>query len=223
MEKETEQKKPNLVLGLDISTSCIGISLVEDNGTDTPNIIKITHIVPKIPNKIKGIEALILRKEIFENEFLNALKDSGITTCVIESPLNHATGNSNAQTVAQLLQFNGLLSEAVYRVLGLVPEYVSSYDARMLSFPTLLSLRKFNKKGELYDIKHYKKAIKENHLVLFGRQTTKKTLRKDMFISSPATSRSQQMTTVSQHLPPSRSTAEISTSLNPTKAWKEQP
>lgn len=163
-----EKIYPSLVLGLDISTACIGISIVFDDGVNEPIIEEITHIVPKISNKKKCIEALILRKEIFERDFLSKIKDRGITECVIESPLYYASGNSNAQTVSQLLQFNGLLSEAVYRVLGIIPHYVSSYDARMQSFPELLSLRKFNKKGAIYPIKHIQKAIKENHLILFG-------------------------------------------------------
>ncbi len=165
---ENEKIYPSLVLGLDISTTCIGISIVFDDGVKEPEIIKITHVVPKINNKIKGIEALILRKEIFERDFLSTIKDLGITECIIESPLNFATGNSNPQTISQLLQFNGLLSEAVYRVLGIIPHYISSYDARMQSFPSLLSIRKFNKKGELYPKKHILKSINENHLVLFG-------------------------------------------------------
>ena len=166
---EVEEKKyPGLVLGLDISTTCIGISIVYDDGVNKPIVTDITHIVPKISNKKKGIEALILRKEIFERDFLSKIKDRGITECVIESPLVTATGNSNAQTISQLLQFNVLLSEAVYRVLGIIPCYVSSYDARMQSFPSLLSIRKFNKKGNIYPIKHIEKALKDNHLVLFG-------------------------------------------------------
>ena len=160
--------KPDLILGLDISTSCIGISIVLDDGENEPEIVKITHIVPKISSKIKGIEALILRKEIFEHDFLTTIKDLGITECIIESPLTFTMGNSNAQTVSQLLQFNGLLSEAVYRVLHIVPHYVTSYDARMQSFPNLLSLRKFNKKGVVYPLTHIENAIKNNHLVLFG-------------------------------------------------------
>ena len=167
-KQEIEKIYPSLILGLDISTSCIGISIIYDDGVKEPEIVKITHIVPKIPSKIKGIEALILRKEIFERDFLSTIKDIGITECIIESPLSYATGNSNVQTVSQLLQFNGLLSEAVYRVLHIVPHYVSSYDARMLSFPQLLSIRKFNKKGEVYPYKHITKAMDENHLVLFG-------------------------------------------------------
>lgn len=174
---------PSVVLGLDISTACIGVSIVYDDGISEPEIIKITHIVPKIPSKYTGIEALILRKEIFEKEFLNKITDMGITECVIESPLIYATGNSNAKTVAQLLQFNGLLSEAVYRVLHIVPHYISSYDARMYSFPQLLSIRKFNKKGEEYPYRHISKALEENHLILFGSypfDCDKKTVMMDM-------------------------------------------
>lgn len=167
-EKVKETPKTNIILGLDISTACIGISIISDDGVNEPEILNVTHIAPKIPSKKKGIEALILRKEIFEKVFLKQIECSGITECVIESPLNYATGNSNAQTVSQLLQFNGLLSEAVYRVLNIVPHYVSSYDARMKSFPELMSIRKFNKKGEIYPVNHFKKALKDNHLVLFG-------------------------------------------------------
>ena len=168
LENIDSKQYPSLILGLDISTSCIGISIVYDDGENEPEIVKITHIVPKIPSKIKGIEALILRKEIFERDFLSTIKDMGITECVIESPLSYATGNSNVQTISQLLQFNGLLCEAIYRVLHIVPYLISSYDARMLSFPQLMSIRKFNKKGIAYPYKHITKAMNDNHLVLFG-------------------------------------------------------
>lgn len=167
-EEVIQPKFPSMILGLDISTACIGVSVVYDDGVNKPEILKITHIVPKISSKIKGIEALILRKEIFERDFLTKIKDLHITECVIESPLIYSTGASKAETVAQLLQFNGLLSEAVYRVLGIIPHYISSYDARMISFPELMSIRKFNKKGIEYPITHIKKALKEQHLVLFG-------------------------------------------------------
>lgn len=166
--KETPKIYPSLVLGLDISTACIGVSIVYDDGVNKPQIREIKHIVPKIPSNIDGIEALILRKNVFEENFLNSIKDIGITECVIESPLVYATGNSNAYTVSQLLQFNGILCEAVYRVLGIVPICISSHDAREQSFPELLAIRKFNRKGEIYPMKHIKKALKSEDLVLFG-------------------------------------------------------
>lgn len=174
---EKENKYPSLILGLDISTACIGISVIYDDGINDPLIELISHVSPKIDKEIKGIEALILRKEIFENEFLRRMDEilsnincplKKITDVVIESPMIYASGGSNAETVATLLQFNGILSDSVYRTLGIVPSYVSSYDARMRSFPELLAVRKFNKKGNIYPISHIKKALKESSLILFG-------------------------------------------------------
>ena len=51
---------PRIILGLDVSTACIGVSVIKDNGDDTPEILALTHVSPKISNKIKGIEALFL-------------------------------------------------------------------------------------------------------------------------------------------------------------------
>lgn len=176
-ESSSNKKYPKLILGLDISTACIGIAIIYDDGETLPQIELISHVSPKISKDIKGIEALILRKEIFEENFLKKMDEvlSGIecplkeiTDVVIESPMVYASGGSNAETVAQLLQFNGILSDAVYRVLHIVPSYISSYDARMHSFPSLLSIRKYNKKGIVYPLSHIKKDIRDNHLILFG-------------------------------------------------------
>lgn len=156
---------PRIILGLDVSTVCIGVSIIADFGEGTPEIIKITHVSPKISNKIKGIEALLKRKEIFEKEFLPTLIDSGITDVVIEEPL---LSSNNSYTVGTLLRFNGMICDSIYRVLGIVPNFISSYDARTFSFPDLLSIRKFNKKGEELSLNTIKKSMKDNHAVLFG-------------------------------------------------------
>ena len=157
---------PRLILGLDVSTACIGVSLVldEDNG-EQPKIVLLTHISPKTKKKSKGFDALIQKKDIFENEFLVNLSTCGITDCVIEEPL---VSSNNANTVATLLRFNGMVGDAVHRVLKIVPQFISSYDARMYSFPDLVALRRFNKKGDEYPLSHVKDAIKKNHIVLFG-------------------------------------------------------
>ena len=167
-KKENKVKEityPRIIMGLDVSTACIGVSLVADFGDGKPEILKITHISPKVPKKIKGIEALLLRKKIFEDEFLVTLKDSGITDVIIEEPL---ISSNNAVTVATLLRFNGMICDSIYRVFGIVPQFISSYDARTYSFPELMALRKFNKKGEEIPLKGIKKSIKDNHVVLFG-------------------------------------------------------
>ena len=164
-EKVVEIKYPRIILGLDVSTVCIGVSIIADFGEGKPEIIKITHLSPKVPKKINGVEALLRRITIFEKEFLPTLMDMGITDVIIEEPL---ISSNNSYTVATLLRFNGMICESIYRVLGIIPNFISSYDARTYSFPDLLALRKFNKKGEEIPLKQIKKSIKSHHVVLFG-------------------------------------------------------
>ena len=166
MENTENQIYPRIILGLDISTACIGVCVVKDNGSDKPEILYLGHKTPKISRKIKGIEALFLRKQIFEDEFIKEIATSyTITDVVIEEPL---LSSNNVNTVATLLRFNGMISEAIYRIIGVVPNFISSYDARMFSFQELVSLRKYNKKGEEYPLKHVNDAIKKDNIVLFG-------------------------------------------------------
>ena len=130
--EEKINENSDIILGLDISTTTIGCCVFLDDKSDYGKIIKLTHIVPKISSKIKGIESLFLKKDIFENEFLSLWKDTGIKRVIIEEPLLRS---NNVKTVGTLLRFNGMISYSVYRVLGIVPEYISSYYARKYAFP----------------------------------------------------------------------------------------
>lgn len=175
MVKRSKQKKqksmpairyPRIILGLDVSTACVGVSVVVDDGiSERPQILKLTHVAPKLPGNIKGIERLLKSKDIFEKEFLETIKNYAITDVVIEEPL--MTSN-NAVTAATLIRFNGMIAEAVYRVLGIIPVFISSYDARTFSFPELVSLRKYDKIGKTYPESHVLSDIKNGHVVLFG-------------------------------------------------------
>ena len=166
MENNENSIYPRIILGLDISTACIGVCIIKDDGVNRPEILYLGHKTPKISRKIKGIESLFLKKQIFETEFIKEIAATySITDVVIEEPL---LSSNNVNTVATLLRFNGMISEAIYRELGVVPNFISSYDARTYSFPELISLRKYNKKGVEYPVKHIDKAIKDGAIVLFG-------------------------------------------------------
>jgi hypothetical protein len=57
-----------------------------------------------------------------------------------------------------------MVSRSVYSVLGIVPDYISSYDSRAFAYPELMQIRTHNKKGE-----PYKEAeMKRKEPVLFG-------------------------------------------------------
>ena len=153
-----------IAMGLDISTACIGVCILIDDGSDYGKIAELTHINPKVPSKIKGIEQLFLKKKIFE-EFITKYKDFGIDEVIIEEPLLRS---NNVNTVSTLLRFNGMVSDCVYNVLGIVPVYISSYNAREYSFPELMSIRKYGKDEKQYPSKKILKEIEDCKLVLFG-------------------------------------------------------
>lgn len=164
-ENKKEDNKPKLIMGLDISTTCIGVCVLEDDGSEYGKILELTHVNPKIPNRFKGIESLFIKKKIFNNEFLRKWKDVGIDRVIIESPLLRS---NNVNTVSTLLQFNGMISDCVYNVLKIIPEYISSYDARKYSFPEFMTIRKFGKDGKAYEKKKIINAVNNNQFVLFG-------------------------------------------------------
>ena len=150
-----------MILGLDVSTKTIGIALFEDNG-EKGDLKVLTQVTPKVkPQPESKMEELFLKANIFEEEFLNKYADVGITRVIIEEPLLRS---NNVNTVATLLRFNGMVSRSVYSVLGIVPDYISSYDSRAFAYPELMQIRTHNKKGE-----PYKEAeMKRKEPVLFG-------------------------------------------------------
>lgn len=159
-----ENNDIRIILGIDVSTACLGVSLAKYDGNEV-EILKISHVKPKISRKIKGTEALFLKAKQFKEEFIEQYKDIGLTDIVIEEPLPNSQNNN---TVTTLLRFNGMISQSIYEATGIVPKYISSYDARKYAFPELMAIRKFNKKGEQYDEKKIRNALKKNELVLFG-------------------------------------------------------
>ena len=155
------KKEPEFLLALDVSTSTIGIALFQDMG-DHGELKLLHHVSPKVkPLPESKMEELFRKVEIFEEEFLKNYADFNITSVVIEEPLLQS---NNVYTIATLLRFNGMISKSVYDTLGVVPSFISSYDARKYAFPDLMAIRTFKKDGTPLDAK----AIAKNSPVLFG-------------------------------------------------------
>ena len=156
--------KKRIILGLDVNTSSIGVSLVECDGENI-QILKISNVKPKINRNIKGTEALFLKTKQFKEQFIEKYKDIGITDIIIEEPFPKSQNN---KMVSTLLRFNGMLSQSIYDVTGIVPVYISSHEARKYAFPDLISLRKYSKNDEILSVNKIREALKNNELVLFG-------------------------------------------------------
>ena len=131
-------KENNLILGLDVSTKTIGIALFEDLG-DGGKLKLLTHVTPNIKPKPKSsIQMLFEKARIFDEEFLHKYSNVGISKVIIEEPL---VRSNNVNTVATLLRFNGMIARSVYDTLNIIPEFISSYDARKYGFPELMDFR----------------------------------------------------------------------------------
>jgi RNase H-fold protein (predicted Holliday junction resolvase) len=138
MAKNIKKESPK-VLGLDVSTKTIGMALFD---IQTQNLLELTHVSPipklKVDNKI---EELLLKSEIVR-EKLKTYVGLGITNVVIEEPL---LNSNNVYTVSTLMRFNTLVCREIYDILGVVPEFISTYNSRKFAFPELV---KENDKGK---------------------------------------------------------------------------
>ena len=136
--KKTLKESPK-ILGLDVSTKTIGWALFD---IQSQQLLELTHIspIPK-PKEENKIKELLLKGQIFRSKLLE-YKDMGITKVIIEEPL---LNSNNVYTVQTLLRFNTLVTKEIYDVLGVVPDFISTYNSRKFAFPELTQL---NDKGK---------------------------------------------------------------------------
>jgi RNase H-fold protein (predicted Holliday junction resolvase) len=126
------QKNSPKVLGLDVSTKTIGVALFD---IATQQLLELTHISPvpkpKTENKIHELinKSFIVRQKLMEYQ------DLGITKVIIEEPL---LNSNNVYTVSTLRRYNTLICKEVYDVLGIIPEFITTYNARKFAFPELV-------------------------------------------------------------------------------------
>jgi hypothetical protein len=136
---ENKLKESPKVLGLDVSTRTIGVALFD---IQDKILLELTHISPVPKPKVENkIEELILKSNIFR-EKLRGYVGMGITSVVIEEPL---LNSNNVYTVGTLMRFNTLVCKEVYEILGVVPEFISTYNSRKFAFPELVQKNDKNK------------------------------------------------------------------------------
>ena len=62
-------------------------------------------------------------------------KNLGIVRVIIEEPL---LNSNNINTVQTLMRFNSFICKEIYDILGIVPEFISTYNSRKFAFPELV-------------------------------------------------------------------------------------
>lgn len=131
MAKQLKKDSPK-ILGLDVSTKTIGWALFD---IESKNLLELTHISPRPKPKTKHkIEELLLKSAVFKKKLENYV-GLGIERVVIEEPL---LNSNNIYTVSTLMRYNTLICKEIYETLGVIPEFISTYNSRKFAFPHLV-------------------------------------------------------------------------------------
>lgn len=153
---ELKFKNTPKILGLDISTKCIGFSLFDITASE---LLELTHFSPKIkPEPEDKIELLLKKSDLFKQHLLK-YQNVGITRVIIEEPILQS---NNVNTVGVLLRYNTLILKNCYDVLGVMPTFISTYNSRKYAFPDLVGK---NDKGKHVLFGGYPKDIDKKKLV----------------------------------------------------------
>jgi hypothetical protein len=153
---DTKLKNKSKILGLDISTKTIGWALFDLAGK---RLLELTHFSPKIkPQPEDKLEELIKKADAFQKK-LDDYKDMGIVKVIIEEPL---LNSNNIYTVGTLLRYNTMVCKSVYDTFGIVPQFISTYNARKYAFPDLVGA---NDKGKNVLFGGYPKDIDKKHVI----------------------------------------------------------
>jgi len=113
-----------MILGLDISTSITGYTVLLNNG----QIAEIGHWDTRNKNHFTDL----FSKALHIKDKLNKLKDSyPFENIFIEPALNmFMMGKSSSHTIATLSKFNGIVSWLCYETFDITPEYIPAISAR---------------------------------------------------------------------------------------------
>lgn len=124
-----------MILALDISTSCIGYALFNENGDE---LMELNYV------KFRAKLSLFEKLKEFKKHF-KFLEDADIQHIVIEEPLKKFVGKfSSASTIAILNFFNGMVSASVYEMFGVEPIHYNVNTARKTAFPEYKAKKKGN-------------------------------------------------------------------------------
>tara|TARA_R110000751_G_scaffold306276_1_gene424293 strand:+ start:675 stop:1271 length:597 start_codon:yes stop_codon:yes gene_type:complete len=144
------------VLGLDVSTKTIGWALFD---LMSQELLELTHVSPKLKDLPDNkIEELLLKSEVFSDK-VSEYKNMGIQKVIIEEPL---INSNNVYTVSILMRYNAFIIKIIHNTLGIIPEVISTYNARKYAFPNLFT---DNKNGKKVLFGGFPKGCDKKHII----------------------------------------------------------
>lgn len=148
----------SIILGLDISTSTVGISLFKDKGK-FGELLESTHISPKVKEDT-ALETYIKKADVCLEFIYDKYKTIGISEIIVEEPLKH----SNNQKTAKILEiFNEYMVNRLEKFFNVKVKLISVNDIRKSALKELVVgkafLKNFPRKIKGVSITDYRKLI----------------------------------------------------------------
>ena len=115
------------VVGLDISTSIVGIAILNGKADDF-TVEKLCHV------DFKGCDDIWQKVDKFSSEFASLFEDREDLPIVFieEALINFTPGFSNAQTISTLVKFNAMCAYFVRSFMSRDPNFIACTHARKL-------------------------------------------------------------------------------------------
>tara|TARA_R100000005_G_scaffold55215_1_gene27380 strand:+ start:558 stop:1076 length:519 start_codon:yes stop_codon:yes gene_type:complete len=111
-----------MILGLDVSTSIIGVCIYDDK---KEKIVKTDYI------DLRKVGGFLHKAQAVETYINNNLINKNIDYVFIEEALMFfRRGGSTAKTMAVLQRFNGIVSWLCFKTLAIEPRYITPISAR---------------------------------------------------------------------------------------------
>lgn len=154
------------ILGLDVSTSCIGVCIIDDEKQPDDNG---SHII--LLDKLEFKDCKTFWDKCDEmTDYFKLIKSNCVHRVALEQPLmGFRTGMSSAQTITTLMRFNGIVSYVARDNFLCDPEYISAAHARKLCGIKLQKTAACGSHKEQvfdhmsrYDLKHVSWPTKKN-------------------------------------------------------------
>lgn len=149
--------KEEIDIALDISTTCIGISIFKNSDN---SLIEVNHLVLKTDPAIDVDNRYIAKSNMFK-EYVLSLKDKyDVKKILVEQPL---FSSNNVFTVAVLLRFNGICCYTLYQELGCIPVLLTVHEIRKAICPELI--KHSVKKGKPYETLSFPKDVDKKEYI----------------------------------------------------------
>lgn len=108
-------------LGLDISTSCTGITILNSKAV----LEKLTYV------DTSKEKSLFCKARMIKNKLLEISSEWQISEVFVEENLqSFSTGMSSARTLLQLARINGIVSFSCFEIFGLEPQFLNVNSVR---------------------------------------------------------------------------------------------